>query len=312
MNLIRHSSLGISGAQHPYLRSVRHHPIPVQPFKEWPGLFKPLHGRQVKLPDGLPRVRPKTFFYVSAGRDFRPLVFLSDAYRQHRLAEHSIPRPDLFVYSCLGSDGLHGLKTGMTVFKDKRTEIAILSLQPLRIDRKKTAYRIDSALIHGVEDPLLDHDYDAALMEVEVKSLTLGTSDRFPLLYLAMENINCFDELMSKGWFDVQFLCTTREGLGFGNCGKSLIQHLYTEGRNRTKNFHPRFLITWGDYTDTLFRNSAKRFYPELRRLADYIPENPGAHDHHFYECWNQHKPGVLNPQMGSPFHPALNLPLGR
>ena len=191
MNLIRHSSLGLFGAQHPYLRSDRHHPIPVQPIREWSGLFKPLQGHQVKLPGGLSRVRPKTFWYVSAGRDFRPLVFLSDAYRQHRLAGLSIPRPELFVYTCLGADGMHGLKAGRTVFKDKRTEITILSLQPLRVDRKKTAYRIDSTFVHGAEDPLLNHDYDAALMEVEVCGLTLGTSDRFPLLYLAMENINC-------------------------------------------------------------------------------------------------------------------------
>jgi hypothetical protein len=259
--------------------------MPVLPFREWSGLFKPLHGRQIKLPVGLPRIRPKTFWYVSAGGDFRPLVFLSDAYRQHRLAGLP-PRPDLFVYSCLGADGLHSLKTGMTVFKDKRTEITILSLQPLRIDRQKTAYRIDSAFVHGAEDPLLDHDYDSAILEVKIKSLSLGTSDNFPLLYLAMENLNCFDEVISKGWFDVTYLCTTREGLGFGGCGKSAIRHIYTEGRIKGTGFNPRFLITWGDYTDTLFRNSAKRYYPELRRVADYIPENLGAHDHHLYELY--------------------------
>ena len=285
MNLIRHSSLGLSGAQHPYLRSDRHRPIPVQPFREWSGLFKPLHGRQIKLPVGLPRIHPKTCFYVSAGRDFRPLVFLSDAYRQHRLAGLP-PRPDLFVYSCLGADGLHGLKTGMTVFKDKRTEITILSLHPLQIDRGKVTYLINPDFVHFADDPLLNHDHDAALMEVEVKSLNLGTTDRFPLLYLAMENLNCFDEVMSTGRFSVDYLCATREGLAMGACGKSILSHVYTEGRNLTHRFHPRFVITWGDYTDSLFRNGAKRYYPEMRRVADYIPENLGAHDHHLYECY--------------------------
>lgn len=302
MNLIRHSSLGISGAQHPYLRSNQYHPLRVQPFREWSGLFKPLHGRQVKLPVGLPRIRPKTFWYVSAGRDFRPLVFLSDAYRQHRLAGLSIKRPELFVYTCLGADGLHGLKAGMTVYKDNRTEITILSLQPLQIDRGKVTYLINPDFVHFADDPLLKHDHDAALMELEVKSLTLGTTDRFSLLYLAMENINCFEKVMANGWFDVQFLCTTREGLGFGGCGKSILSHVYEEGRNLTHRFHPRFVITWSDYTDQLFRNCAKRYYPELRRLAPYIPENLGARDHHLYECWNQHKPGVVIPQMGSQF----------
>jgi len=204
----------------------------------------------------------------------------------HRLADISLERPDLFVYSCLGADGLHSLKAGMTVFKDKRTQITILSLQPLRIDRNKIAYRIDPAFVHFAEDPLKEHDYDAVLLEVEVCSVTLGTSDRFPVLYMAMENINCFDEVMSKGWFSVDYLCATREGLAMGACGKSILSHVYTEGRNLTHRFHPRFVITWGDYTDSLFRNGAKRYYPELRKVAHYIPENLGAHDHHLYECY--------------------------
>jgi len=92
--------------------------------------------------------------------------------------------------------------------------------QPLRIDRNKIAYRIDPAFVHFAEDPLKEHDYDAVLLEVEVCSVTLGTSDRFPVLYMAMENINCFDEVMSKGWFSVDYLCATREGLAMGACGK--------------------------------------------------------------------------------------------
>lgn len=296
MNLIRHPTLGLSGSQYPFTHLNRDHSITVHSNREWSWLFKPLHGRQVKLPAGLPRIHPKTFWYVSAGCDFRPLVFLSDAYRQHRLAQHSIPRPDLFVFSCLGDDGLHILKAGMTVYKDRRTEITILSLQPLRIDRGRVAYRINPDFVRGVHDPLLVHDYDAALMEVEVKSLNLGTSDCFPVLYVAMENLNCFDDVMSKGFFDVDYLCATREGLGFGGCEKSILSHVYAEGRNQTKSFHPRYVITWADFTDEFFRNTAKRYYPELRRVADYIPENPGAHDHHLYELFQ-------GKQVGSDFH---------
>jgi len=253
---------------------------------EWSGLFRPLEGRQVKMPPSLPRICPKVCWYVSAGNDFRPLVFLSDAYRENRLKEHPIPRPDLFIYSCLGNDGLHSLKAGMTVFQDKRTSIKILSLQPLRLDRGKVTYLINPDFVRGVNDPLLDSNYDAALMQVEVNSLTLGTSDRFPVLYLAMENINCFEELMSKGFFDVQFLSATREGLGFGGCGKSILRHVYTERRNLTANFHPRFVITWSDHTDALFCKISEQCYPEMRRVADYIPENHGAHDHNFYELF--------------------------
>jgi len=291
MNLLQ-STRGNFSTQLSDHHSSPRHSIPVHLNREWSGLLKPLEGRQVKLTSGLPRIRPKTFWYVSAGNDWRPLVFLSDAYRENRLKEHSIPRPDLFVYSCLGDDGLHSLNAGKVVFEDKRSEIKILSLHPLLIDRGKVTYLINPDFVRGASDPLLYSKYDAALMQIEVRSLTLGTSDRFPVLYLAMENLNCFDEVMSKGFFDVQTLCATREGLAFGGCGKSILRHVYTEGRNITADFHPRFVITWSDYTDELFRTSGSRHYPEMRRVADYIPERLGAHDHQLYELYPENLMG--------------------
>ena len=254
----------------------------------WTGLFRPLDGQSLRLPAGLPAVRPRACWYVSAGRDFRPLVFFSDAYRQHRLAHLDLPRPQLFVYSCLspGGEGLFGLVAGATLYRDPRTEITLAALQPLRIDRDQVVCRINPAHVHFVQDPLPEHGYDAALLEVEVRSLTLGTCDRFPVLYLAMENLNCFDALMSRGPFDVDCLCATREGLGMGGCGKSIFSHVYGEGRFLGTPFNPRHVITWSDCTDELFRRAAGRFHPGLRRIAPYIPETPGGHPHHLYRLF--------------------------
>jgi len=254
----------------------------------WVKLFRPLHGNSFSLPWGLPEVRPKVCWYVSGGRDFRPLVFWSDVYREQRLAHLALPRPEMFVYTCLSPDGggLHGLKVGDVLFQDGRTFITLLSIQPLRIDRKRVGVVNNPKYVQMVDDPLRAHDYDAALMQVEVRSLTMGACERFPLLYLAMENLNAFDVLMSKGYFSVESLVATREGLGMGGCRKSIIRHLYTENRIQDTSFNPQYVVTWSDSTDELFRKSARPYYPELCRVAPYIPESLGGFPHHLYRLY--------------------------
>jgi|GEM_PF-5845971 len=148
----------------------------------WVKLFRPLHGNSFSLPWGLPEVRPKVCWYVSGGRDFRPLVFWSDVYREQRLAHLALPRPEMFVYTCLSPDGggLHGLKVGDVLFQDGRTFITLLSIQPLRIDRKRVGVVNNPKYVQMVDDPLRAHDYDAALMQVEVRSLTMVLGLRLP------------------------------------------------------------------------------------------------------------------------------------
>ena len=255
-------------------------------MKSWADWFLPAHGTRLALPTRLPRHQPTVCWYPSSGHDFRPLVFFSDAYRKQHLGHLRMPRPELFIYSCLsgGGPGLKQLAAGLTLFEDGRSRITLVQQTPLCIDRTRLSYRIDPDYIYSPEDPLRDLDHDAALLEVKVESLTKGTAETFDVLYLAMENINCFEELLSTGLFKVQYLCTTREGVGMGGCKKSVLQHIYAEGRLSPKNFDPPFVITWEDYTDELFRTCARRFHPGLRRVAPYIPERSGALDHHLYQ----------------------------
>jgi len=260
--------------------------IPALPAQSWASLFTCPDGSRPAIPPGLRVRHPKVCWYVSAGHDFRPLVYFSKVYRSVRLPHLHLPGPRLFVYSCLGGgeDGLHELHTGQVLFHDGRSKLTLLSRQPLRLDRQQVDYRIDPRFVHFGEDPLLKHDHDAALLEVEVRSLTLGTCERMWVLYLAMENLNCFDALMSRGFFEVTSLCATREGVGFGGCGKSIIKHVFAEGRLLGANFPLRHVITWGDYTDELFRVSARPFFPGLRRAANYIGEGRGGTGHYLYQ----------------------------
>ena len=263
-------------------------PVPSQQSlsRPWANYFYPTQGPRRYSPAHLPRHQPKVCWYASAGHDFRPLVFFSEAYRKQHLGHLRIRRPELFIYTCLSGDGagLKQLATGLTLFEDGRSRITLVQKTPLRIDRSRLSYRIDPDYIYSPEDPLQELDHDAALLEVKVESLTKGTAETFAVLYLAMENINCFEELLSTGLFNVQYLCTTREGVGMGGCKKSVLEHIYAEGRLSPKNFDPPFVITWEDYTDELFRTCARRFHPGLRRVAAYIPERSGALDHHLYQ----------------------------
>jgi len=88
----------------------------------------------------------------------------------------------MFVYTCLSPDGggLHGLKVGDVLFQDGRTFITLLSIQPLRIDRKRVGVVNNPKYVQMVDDPLRAHDYDAALMQVEVRSLTMVLGLRLP------------------------------------------------------------------------------------------------------------------------------------
>src|SRR5690625_7944346 len=51
--------------------------------------------------------RPKVFWYVSAGKDFRGPVFLTQHHIQHLRKHHGreLVKPELFVYTCLGYGG---------------------------------------------------------------------------------------------------------------------------------------------------------------------------------------------------------------
>lgn len=242
--------------------------------------------------------RPKICWSVSAGHDMRPLVFLSDPMKR-QLAEQSglpsgeLPKPDLHIFTSLatpgGSDGLHDLRPGRVVYQDHSTRVEVESYLPLHLDRERLDYRIERSFARFAEDPLDQHDHDAALLRLRLTCLQSGYGESVPVLYLAMENLNTFDTYLSRGPFDVQYLVATREGLGFGGCGRSILEHLYQDGRvlaGREHGFEPRYVVTWSDYTDGVFRSSATPIYPGLRRIAPYIKERGLPFDHQIYQPW--------------------------
>ena len=246
------------------------------------------------LPPELRRLnRPLVLWYASAGDDFRPLVYTTPTY-QTRLSERigeplQLPEPNLFVYTCLDEE-YEPWHEDEVRYEDYGTRVTCRSTTPVCLDRQLVPWANDRRYAPFGSDPRLHGQPDGHILDVEILSLRGMGTFRRKILYLRYENNHSWDVLFGSGWrVNLKYVCTTREGLGMGGCGKSVLQHIYEEGRIETARrmgVEPQYVITWCDYTDKIFRRAASRYYPRLRRIAPYIPEDEGETNHWIYRLW--------------------------
>ena len=246
------------------------------------------------LPPDLRRLnRPLVLWYASAGRDFRPLVYTTPSYQARlsaRIGEPlQLPEPNLFVYTCL-DEKYEPWHEDEVLHEDYGTLVKCRSATPVRLDRQLVPWAKVRGSARFGSDPRPHGEADGHILDVEVLSLRGMGTFRRNILYLRYENNHSWDALFGSGWrVDLKYVCATREGLGMGGCGKSVLQHIYKEGRivtARRIGVEPQFVITWCDYTDEMFRTAASRYYPHLRRIAPYIPEDEGETEHWVYRLW--------------------------
>ena len=237
---------------------------------------------------------PRVFWYASAGHDFRPLVYVHPAFQKalaqrQQYSSFSVPVPDLFVYSCLMPKGVK-FTQGEILYQDNKTRIRCVLVQELYLNRRRVRYRIDRKKAHFGRDPRRSNRAEAQLLLVQVKSVIGMGEALYPVLYFEMENCNCFDEILTKSAFDVQYLCFTREGLAMGGCGKSVATHIFQEGRidwARDRGFNPQYVVTWGGSSERILLAEAPRWYPQLHRRAKYIGERGNFWaSHHLYQLY--------------------------
>lgn len=246
------------------------------------------------LPPDLRRLnRPLVLWYASAGNDFRPLVYTTPSYQARlsaRIGEPlQLPEPNLFVYTCL-DEKYEPWHEDAILHEDYGTLVKCRSATPVRVDRQLVPWANDRGWASFGSDPRLHGQPDGHILDVEIQSLRGMGTFRRKILYLRYENNHSWDALFGSGWrVNLKYVCATREGLGMGGCGKSVLEHIYEEGRIETAQrmgVEPQYVITWCDYTDEMFRRAASRYYPQLRRIAPYIPEDERGTDHWIYRLW--------------------------
>ena len=229
----------------------------------------------------------KTFYYVSAGNDFRANVFLTD-FNINRLNENLI-KPELYVYSCIGpeTDKLLEklLKGECIVYDDTKTSIEVTHFEILSfVDEIKSNLVINEDFVrYKPKNPI-----DAFYFEIVVKGSQLNKktqsidsySETQKILYIQHENIDAFQKVILQSNLEIVYLSALREGCGFGGCKKSIIDFIYKDnspGLFTDKSFKPKYTLLFTDFTQDVFETKVSqsefaKFYD--KDFIQFIPES--------------------------------------
>lgn len=243
--------------------------------------FLDLFEKPVKELEKLPN-NPKVLWYVSAGNDFKPTVFLTDFNIKREKSKHNrnFIKPDLFVYNCIGDDVnklRENLKNNSVLYQDERTKISGKNFKTLNL-KKKFMVEINPNYIRLDEGGMSESTADAFYFELIIEGEDY--QEKQPVLYFEHENIDFFEKVIRKKYFDINYLCATREGTSFGNCKKSILQHVYLE-RDSNKlieeGFKPNYIICFKNPRSEHFKKSieSNSIIEYEEDFGQYIYENP-------------------------------------
>ena len=234
--------------------------------------------------ENLPQ-NPKILWYVSAGADFRSVSFLSDRHINNQRKHHGreLSRPDLFVFNGLGKDTdtlISNIRNNnhYEIFSDHSTRIVASGFRALQLnDSIEEQLIISSGYFSESGDYLQREGTQVSFFKVTVASE--GESDTFNFLYFEHENIDFFNKIILGNHFQVEYLCATREGMGWGNCRKSIVDHVYKDGAPTfyiDRGFKPKYLILFNDFTRDIFIEAAshERHFTCKSDYANYPFEN--------------------------------------
>ena len=230
-----------------------------------------IFSERVQELEDLPE-KPNIFWYVSAGDDFRGPVFLSDHYINYMNTKHGkqFSRPDLFVFNCLGheTDNLHTRlrrHDNPRLFSDRRIRVTAKNFQMLTIKRSiQETLQVNPEYMYFCEEYVARRRTIAFFFEVDIVGVSyagIHYEDTQKILYFAHENIDFFNNIILKNFFNVEYLCATREGCGMGGCRKSIVEHIYKDGDPlfySERGFRPAFNVLFNDFTADLFEEQTK------------------------------------------------------
>ena len=94
------------------------------------------------------------------------------------------------------------------------------------------------------------------------------------ILFLHMENINCYDVLLSQPTFHLKYICAITEGLAFGGCSKSIITHIFEEGHINSLTKPIQYSVVGTDFTFDVFHEHVYQYYEDVNKIGNYLKGN--------------------------------------
>lgn len=207
--------------------------------------------------------KPKVFWYASAGKDFRGPVFFTGSHIRC-IGNSGFVKPELFVFTSIGPE-IYELKEDIKnhiryVFDDNQTKIRVKNFKELEI-LPHFNFKIDYNRIADFMVEKYQPNRKAMYFELEIIGEHYNEIQK--VLYFEKENIDTFEKLVLRHrLFDVQYLCATREGCGFGGCRKSIIDYIYKDHAPdffSHRGFRPEFTILFNDFTKSLFKEEVNK-----------------------------------------------------
>ena len=154
----------------------------------------------------------KILWYLSAGRDFRDLLYVHSDYME--LDSY----PDLFIHTDFWNYYLEK-RNGNILFEDEKTRISIEKEIELQFNDNFKYFIKPGIPAIRVDSP------DIRFMRLKIESDELGTYNR-NLLYFIVENNNFFEEIVLKRSLPISHLVTIRVGSGCGGGGHINFRYL--------------------------------------------------------------------------------------
>lgn len=227
--------------------------------------------------DGFPDDLGSVVWHPSAGVDFSPLVAFSRGYLESKQAFRELSPATFHVMTCLGWDESHLMalleSKDRILFEDHLTRIHLVDHQLVELFDDSLWRRPSKRNYHHRPRIGLfrENHSDGFLATVELTCKRTGYRERVPVLYLLAENIATYKTFVRGGDFQVRHIKATCEGLAFGGCGRSLIDHLCLTGQGL-------------DTLESIWlgRDSAERKLKDLPPpWAYHVTEMPGAFTGH-------------------------------
>jgi hypothetical protein len=159
-------------------------------------------------------------WHVSAGMDWRPLIFFSGKQMNKWNPEQQLSRPTLHINTCLNGDEelklLDLLESDEPVFDDGLSQIFFETYSYVSLNDSRLARSRQGFCDFGRGSIFKEYHADGFLVNIKLVDLRTGYIEHTQLLYLLAENIQTFRRFVTDGEVKVKHLVATCEGLAFG------------------------------------------------------------------------------------------------